>query len=199
MNSEQLRIRPMTTDDIDAVLAIEEIAYPTPWTRQGYEKEIRRNELAMYHVLEEPSLPSSLSHREEGGKRASIDSRSNSEPLSSERQKEIVGYAGHWMMAGEMHISMIAVHPDVQGQGLGELLLVHQLVQACEKEAILVTLEVRELNTRAQRLYQKLGFVEVGRRKNYYKDTKEAAILMTLEPLDEVAIQQRWNRFNIVY
>lgn len=152
----------MLVADIDAVLEIERIAYPTPWTRQGYEKEIRRNELAQYHVLQ--------------------------------CSEKIIGYAGHWMMAGEMHISMIAVHPQWQGNGLGELLFMHQLVQACEKDAILVTLEVREKNVRAQRLYAKLGLVEVGRRKNYYKDTKEDALLMTLEPLDKQIIRTHWQR-----
>ncbi len=167
MNRQAFEIRPMLLDDIDAILEIERIAYPTPWTRQGYEKEIKRNELAEYHVLEVASCKGQVA----GG---------------------ILGYVGHWMMVGEMHISMIAVHPHWQRNGLGELLLVHQLVQACEKDAFLVTLEVREKNFPAQRLYEKLGFIEVGRRKNYYKDTKEAAILMTLEPLDKAAIQARW-------
>ncbi len=160
MDSEQVVLRPMTLNDIDTVLEIERIAYPTPWTRQGYEKEIKRNELAMYHVLEIAGA--------------------------------ILGYAGHWVMADEMHISMIAVHPAWQRNGLGEILLLHELVQACEKNTFLVTLEVREKNIPAQQLYQKLGFVEVGRRKNYYKDTKEAAILMTLEPLNEMLIQERF-------
>jgi ribosomal-protein-alanine N-acetyltransferase len=162
-----LVIRPMTLNDITTILEIERIAYPTPWTRQGYEREITHNELAQYHVLEWVRTPDAPA---------------------------IVGYAGHWVMADEMHISMIAVHPTWQRNRLGELLLTHELVQACEKKLSMVTLEVREHNAPAQRLYQKLGFVAVGRRKNYYKDTKEAAILMTLEPLDHAAIQARWQQ-----
>ena len=155
-------LRPMTLRDIDAVLEIEQRVYPTPFTRQGYRNELEQNDLARYSVL------------------VSADASA------------IAGYAGHWVMADEMHISMIAVHPDWQRRGLGEVLLQHELVRACERAATLATLEVREGNAPAQRLYEKLGFAVVGRRKNYYKDTGEAAILMTLEPLDCAAIGKRW-------
>lgn len=155
----------MTLADIDGILAIERIAYPRPWTRAGYEHELRHNDLSAYHVLEE-------------------DGR-------------IVGYAGHWLMAGEMHISMIAVHPDRQRGGLGGLLLTHQLMLACAAEALLVTLEVREGNGAARRLYERAGFIEVGRRKNYYKDSGEAAVLMTLEPLVCDEINVRWQQMSM--
>jgi len=48
-----------------------------------------------------------------------------------------------------------------------------------------MTLEVRASNTAAQNLYKKLGFFNVGRRKNYYEDNHEDAVLMALEDLPE--------------
>lgn len=96
----------------------------------------------------------------------------------------VVGYIGYWLMADEVHISTIAVHPDWRGRGLGELLLLHMLYAVYDLPVTLVTLEVREGNTVAQALYRKYQFDQVGRRRRYYRDTGEDAVLMTRQPLD---------------
>lgn len=108
-------------------------------------------------------------------------------------QQTIVGYVGHWMMAGECHISTIAIAPDQQGQGYGELLLLYALLQSLDQAATLATLEVRDSNETAQRLYRKTGFETVGKRKKYYKDTGEDAAIMTLSPLQYDPLKQQWD------
>ena len=72
----------------------------------------------------------------------------------------------------------IAVHPDVRGQRLGEEMLVHLLDRAIERDASWVTLEVRESNEVAQKLYRKYGFTIVSTRRGYYSDNNESALVM---------------------
>ena len=92
---------------------------------------------------------------------------------------ELIGYAGYWLIAGEAHISKIAVHPEWRRRRLGELMLLNLLRLACEQGAFLATLEVRVSNIAAQQLYTKYRFEHVGRRRRYYHDTGEDALLMT--------------------
>ena len=103
--------------------------------------------------------------------------------------EQIVGYVGYLLMLDEGHISIISIDPDWQGNGLGELLLVWALREMVAQRSILATLEVRESNKRAQQLYQKYGFVTVGRRKRYYRDTNEDALIMTVDSLEEPTYQ----------
>ena len=102
----------------------------------------------------------------------------------------IVGYAGYWLLADEVHISIITVDPLWRGRGLGELLLLNILFAAYPHQARLATLEVRRSNEVAQALYHKYGFAQVGLRPRYYQDTGEDACIMTVEPLD-AAYRQR--------
>lgn len=94
--------------------------------------------------------------------------------------ERLVGYAGYWLVRPEAQISMIAVHPNHRGRGLGTLLLLHLLADAAGRGAAEATLEVRCSNATARRLYAAHGFEEVGLRPGYYKDTGEDAVLMTL-------------------
>lgn len=96
-------------------------------------------------------------------------------------EDRVIGHAGFWLIADEVHISTIAVHPDERGRGRGEWLLLNLLLEACALDPLLVTLEVRTGNHTAQNLYRKYRFEEVGLRKRYYRDTGEDAILMTVD------------------
>ncbi len=94
-------------------------------------------------------------------------------------------------MGGEAHISTLAVHPEHRRRGLGELMLLHILDQASELGSEFVTLEVRMSNRAAQELYDKYGFRGVGRRRRYYTDNAEDALLMTLSDLRSPDCQAR--------
>lgn len=106
----------------------------------------------------------------------------------------ILGYVGHWMMAGECHITTIAVDPDEQSNGYGELLLLFALRRSLHENATLATLEVRQSNTTAQNLYHKTGFEIVGQRKKFYKDTGENAHIMTVSPFTQPPLAVQWNK-----
>ena len=100
------------------------------------------------------------------------------------RAETIIGFAGFWLIADEIHISTIATHPQWRGRGLGELLLLNLLFQSYTHPANMVTLEVRRSNTVAQALYRKYRFEEVGTRPRYYRDSGEDALLMTMASLN---------------
>lgn len=91
-----------------------------------------------------------------------------------------------WLIVDELHVATIATHPDFRGRGIGKKLLLHALHSAREEGAIRSFLEVRESNVIAIEMYRRLGFVEDGRRKQYYKDNNEDAILMSLNDLQHL-------------
>lgn len=95
----------------------------------------------------------------------------------------VIGYVGYWYIVDECHISTLAVHPSWRRQGMGQMLLAAALSHALRLGAILATLEVRESNVAALTLYQKYGFHIVGRRRHYYRDNGEDALLMTAQPI----------------
>lgn len=96
----------------------------------------------------------------------------------------LVGMIVAWLLVDEAHIATLATHPDHRRQGIARKLLEYALRYMSREGAVTSFLEVRERNTAAQEMYRGFGYEEVGRRKRYYKDTDEDAILMTLDGLD---------------
>lgn len=91
-----------------------------------------------------------------------------------------------WLIVDELHIATIATHSAYRRRGIGRRILVHALCAARTEGAIRSFLEVRESNVVAIKMYENLGFVEDGRRKEYYKDNNEDAILMSLSDLSRL-------------
>jgi [ribosomal protein S18]-alanine N-acetyltransferase len=102
----------------------------------------------------------------------------------AEIEGHVVGMVVAWMIVDEIHIATIATHNDFRRQGIGEKLLIHTLKSAKEEGAVTSFLEVRESNRFARQMYNKFGYVEVGRRRHYYKDNNEDAILMSLDSIN---------------
>ena len=75
----------------------------------------------------------------------------------------------------------MAVHPDFRGRGIGNAIMAELMKLYQAKGIETVTLEVRPANTAALHMYQHWGFREMGRRKNYYADTGEDALIMWKE------------------
>ncbi len=95
----------------------------------------------------------------------------------------LVAYAGVWLMVDDAHITSFGVHPAWRRRGVGRQLLLAVADLAREMRARRLTLEVRASNTGAQALYEGFGFEIVGRRKAYYTDDGEDALIMTTPPL----------------
>ena len=90
----------------------------------------------------------------------------------------IVGYICLWEVADELHVTNVAVHPDVRRRGIARALLESVFARARAAGSRMVLLEVRPSNTEALTLYESLGFRVVGRRRGYYYDTGEDALVM---------------------
>lgn len=106
----------------------------------------------------------------------------------------IVGYCGYWLILEEAHITTIAVHPAHQRRYIGEYLLLTLIEHAAKAGAKWLTLEVRVSNTGAQKLYHKYGFTALGRRKGYYQDDGEDALVMWTENIWQSDYQESLKR-----
>ena len=91
---------------------------------------------------------------------------------------ELLGYLCLWEIGHEIHITNLAVHPRHRRRGVARALLGAVIDDARAKSAELVFLEVRPTNIEAVTLYESLGFRVIGRRKGYYFDTGEDALVM---------------------
>ncbi len=151
-----LLIRRAGLADVTAIWAIEKASFPTPWSRWSFLSELgHRN-----------------SHTLAAGPAA---------PLPWQTW----GYLIFWVVLDEMHILNLAVHPEHRRRGIARGLLAEGLAQARTLGAELAWLEVRTSNLAAQALYKSFGFEEVGRRRRYYDDTQEDALLLTLDWSEE--------------
>jgi ribosomal-protein-alanine N-acetyltransferase len=155
---------PMRLADVESIGELEQVCFPAPWSTSAYRHELQHNRLSSYWVI----------------RPAGRDALATLPP--------ILAYGGYWLMAHEAHIATIATHPQWRRRKLGEWLLLEMIAQARSCGAHSATLEVRVNNLAAQALYEKLGFVEVGVRKRYYRDNGEDARLMTLFNLDKGAV-----------
>jgi ribosomal-protein-alanine N-acetyltransferase len=173
------RIDPMQVSDLRYVMAIERVAFSSPWPASAYRYDLTQNDLSTYLVLR---LRHSLTDSDGPELRG---------PWAWRRPPPVLGYGGFWMIVDESHVSTLAVHPDWRGRGLGEMLLVALIEASVLRGAAEVTLEVRVSNVVAQNLYLKYGFVQVGRRKGYYHDNHEDALIMTTPRLDEAHFATR--------
>ena len=93
----------------------------------------------------------------------------------------VAGYIGSQTVMDETDMMNVAVHPDFRRRGIAEA-LVNGLVEELKNNGShCLTLEVRASNAPAIALYEKLGFSEIGRRKNYYRNPREDALILRKE------------------
>ncbi len=196
-------IEQMRAEHLPAISAIDRAVYPLPWPVHSYRSELH-NRSAYYVVACRVDADAHVDHPAEVGAGAAPGQTSGllsrlsrllrpGTTLTSAEEVElrrVVGYAGLWLMVNEAHITTIAVAPEYQGRGLGELLLIALIDKAIELNACCLTLEVRVSNYVAQSLYRKYTFRETGMRRRYYSDNGEDAHIMTTEDVDSEHFQE---------
>ncbi len=96
-------------------------------------------------------------------------------------EEQVVGYVGSQTVLGETDMMNIAVHPDYRKHGIATELIETLIQGLIERNSHSLMLEVRDSNEAAKTLYQKLGFDEVGVRKNYYRNPRENALILRKE------------------
>ena len=151
MSGEPLIARGMTTKDVDAVMALAaELPSAPHWSRETYLRAVNPD----------------------------------NEPLRigvvAERAGEIVGFVMASLMPPEAELETIAVAKKAQREGIGRLLLEQLTARLLGAGADRILLEVRASNLPAAEFYRSTGFVETGRRRSYYTDPVEDAVLMKL-------------------
>lgn len=172
-DTPHVAVERMLLEDIPAVMEIEKTAFPRPWPEKAYRYELTENPNAHFVVAR-------VLHASPPARRSWLSQLFRPASTTLMPTAKIVGFAGMWMYVDEAHIATIATHTDWRGRRIGERILMNLMREAQRRAASLVTLEVRISNTVAQNLYLKYGFEEVGRRKGYYQDNLEDALLMTV-------------------
>jgi [ribosomal protein S18]-alanine N-acetyltransferase len=177
-------VRPLRRADIARVNQIDREAYPNWWPPSNYESELT-NQLAHYLVVQAKDSRENPRAADQPLLRRLIRiiQRIVHRESAPPAPPQVIGFTGFWIIAGEAHITTLAVCQERRGRGMGELLLLAALELAIELEASVMTLEVRASNTVAQQLYEKYRFNRVGLRRAYYTDNREDALIMTTEIL----------------
>jgi ribosomal-protein-alanine N-acetyltransferase len=137
----------MRAEDLDAVMEIERQSFDDPWTPGLF-----------LHELKIPFSKTILVRAPNGA-------------------AELLGYVCWWVVGDEVHILNLAVRPERRRSGIARTLVELLLDDARQKQARLITLEVRRENLSGIALYRDFGFVETGARKNYYGPGKDALIM----------------------
>ena len=189
------RVEPMTSMDIPAVMQIEQEAFSAPWSARAYDYELQYNEMAHYYVVRSQTDAGARA-RPRAATPASwwqrlVRREKDVSVPPALGQNDILGYGGFWLMVDEAHISTIAAHHDWRRRGIGELLMFSMIDAGAEIGAQMVTLEVRVSNLNAQALYRKYGFEVTGRRKGYYSDNGEDALIMSTPTITTAEFQRR--------
>ena len=158
---QQLALELMREADIATVQEIEREIFSTPWPRNAYYRELASRSSAHYLVLRQEGP----AEKPAGFQGADFD-------------PTIVGYGGMWRMYDEAHVTTIGVRQDLHHRGYGRVLFAGLVQAAYDMGAKWVTLEVRTSNENAMKMYEAFGFKVIGRRKGYYTDNGEDAIVM---------------------
>ena len=99
--------------------------------------------------------------------------------LAAAEGDALLGYAWYQLVLDEGYVGNVAVAEPFRRRGVGEALVRAMLADAKGRGAAFLTLEVRESNLPARRLYERCGFRTVAVRKDYYERPREDAVLMT--------------------
>ncbi len=150
MPNAQLKLKLITIDELSLVLELDQACFGGLWTLDGYKRELDSPNSVLLGLFT---------------------------PLSSVK---LLAIGCFWSILEEAHITILAVHPQYQGQGLGQAILYFLLKNAHELGLERATLEVRVSNIAAISLYQKFGFKTAGQRRRYYTDNDEDALILWL-------------------
>jgi ribosomal-protein-alanine N-acetyltransferase len=134
--------------DLPAVLEIERRAFPQPWSRAFFEKELATPFARLQVALDE-----------------------------SGPRPQVVGYTCSWRVTDEVHLLNVAVQEGRRGRGIGRTLVEAVIGEARTTQARTLFLEVRAANIAARRLYRQLGFRDLGIRRGYYGPGQDAIVM----------------------
>lgn len=145
-----IRIGPATLAQLPAVHEMERACFSDPWPSHAFHDALASDARRMYFATACDTAPGA----------------------------RVLGYVIAWYVLDEGEIGNVAVAPDARRMGVGAALLDAALAEARRRGVRVMHLEVRESNAAARALYATRGFEEVGRRRGYYRQPAEDAILL---------------------
>ena len=153
-----LEIEPLTASQVPEIVALDRICIGGLWTAEAYLREIDspNSTLLALHLANDFDFGS-----------------------------KTIGMACLWAIVEEAHITLLGIHPDYRGQGLGQLLLLTLLQDAIARKLEWATLEVNVNNSKAIELYKKFGFQVAGTRKGYYQPAGDDASILWLKGIQQ--------------
>ncbi|MGB7378750.1 MAG: ribosomal protein S18-alanine N-acetyltransferase [Rivularia sp. (in: cyanobacteria)] len=150
MNLFELKIQSLSHEHLSTILELDKSSFGGLWSKEGYQRE-----------LDSPN--------------------SEIQGLFSQKTGEkLLGMGCFWSILEEAHITILAIDAQYHRQGMGAALLYSLLKTARDRHLERATLEVRASNLAAISLYEKFGFKTAGRRRRYYKDNGEDALILWL-------------------
>jgi ribosomal-protein-alanine N-acetyltransferase len=147
----RVRLRRATAEDVPAVAALERLSFSDPWSPDSF-AQLVRNPDAFFMVADRGA--------------------------TGDPPEPPIGYLVAWFVLDEGEVANVAVAAAARGTGVGARLLDAALAEAGRRGTAQLFLEVRESNTVARQLYASRGFVELGRRRRYYRQPVEDALVL---------------------
>ncbi|OKH37533.1 ribosomal-protein-alanine N-acetyltransferase [[Phormidium ambiguum] IAM M-71] len=198
-----LTIQSLTPDFLPAVVELDQKCFAGGlWTIDGYKRELDSPNSDILLILEAPGSRGAGVQGCRGAESKDSPCPQSPVPLSPYPQSPIpspqspvpnpplLAMGCQWAILDEAHITIVAVCPNYQHQGLGQAMLLALLSRARQRGLERATLEVKASNQPAISLYQKFGFKVAGRRRGYYQDTGEDALILWLNGLQKAEFTQ---------
>lgn len=205
-----LQIIPLTESLLPAAVELDRLSLGGLWSIEGYRRELNSPNSVLVGLqqcdgmrelpdqagsqspddLGSTELESELPQRESRVALESPDGGNDAPNPSDACLAGLLGLGCVWFIVDEAHLTLLAIHPDYRGQGLGQALLGALMQAARWHDMARATLEVRVSNAAAIALYQKFGFKTAGRRRNYYQNPREDALILWKGGLQEAEFAQ---------
>lgn len=183
-----LELKPIASQMLSAVLELDDLCFGGLWTLEGYQRELDSPNSVLLGLFLGDSRGARECYEKDLG-----DQEDNYElqihPSPPTPHSSLLGMGCFWAILDEAHITLLAVHPHYQHQGLGQAILLALMAEACDRGLERATLEVRASNVPALSLYRKFGFKIAGRRRGYYKNTNEDALILWRGDLQDPQFQ----------
>lgn len=175
--SDGFRIESATLADLERIVAIDQASFSQPWAPRTFQDALQDDKslVLVARVLNRDRLAAPASPSHEYSCNAAIEPQADE--AQTVGQAFVCAFGVATIVSDEAEIATLAVALEARGHGLGERLL-RALMRLCvARGACRVFLEVRPSNAKARHLYERSGFFECGRRRNYYADGEDALIL----------------------
>ncbi len=170
-------LKQLTAAQLPAITELDQLCFGKLWTLEGYRRELLSSNSDLLGLGTEAMARQG----EQGG---------NSDAPCPNFYPPLIGIGCLWAILEEAHITLLGIHPEYRGDGLGTAML-HALLWVAWKRGLeRATLEVRASNFTALSIYRKFGFQEAGRRQRYYQDNGEDALILWRSGLQKPEFRQ---------